>query len=358
MRCRSTPYPSMSSIWTGLLAILFSAPLWALPATAMETLDQRQETFSSIGSVYALGGEVEQRLAQTVTVGISGRLSRVEAPIGCTEGELLLEIRNLRADGAPGDTVLHSQTYPAEDFPAEAPLGAWSTLVLTDGPSFTRGQRFALVLDNPTGSCDLIGAGTGDLYPRGNAYFQALPTPIDWLAFIVAPTAENDLAFRTYMTQPRAAREPLCRVPTGLAPPLGQIFISTPICGCLSNRTLLEFQCRLIHPDFFAVVRVPEIVAPGEVFTVTWTVLPVNDLSRPVEIRSRWPQGFVFDDSILDFSNAQPAGSAVTLTTEVQAPQTPGKYSFRSQVRYLDQPTNRDPGRVILRGGVVEVRQE
>jgi hypothetical protein len=318
----------------------------------METLDQRQEAFSAAGAAYVLGGEVDQRLAQIVTVGISGRLSRIEAPIGCTEGELLLEIRNLRADGAPGDTVLHSQTYPASDFPEAAPLGTWSTLILTDGPGFTRGQRFALVLDNPTGACDLTGAAAGDLYSRGGAYFKALPTPADWLSFADAPGDEDDLVFRTYMTEPRPAREPLCRVPTGLTPPLGQIFLATPICGCLSNRTVLEFQCRLIHPNFFASVRVPEVVSPGEIFTVTWTVLPVNDLDRTVVVRSNWPQGFTFDDTPLVFSNALPAGNAVTLTTQVQAPQAPGKYSFRSLVKYLDQPTQRDPGAVVLRSRV------
>lgn len=344
----AAPLRRLSLPLLGCALFLLAAP----PAGAMETLDQRQETFSSAGAAFVLGGEVEQRIAQIVAVGISGRLSRIEAPIGCTDGELLLEIRNLRADGAPGDTVLHSQTYPASDFPAVAPVGAWSTLVVTGGPGFTRGQRFALVLDNPTGACDLTGAEAGDLYSRGGAYFKALPIPTDWLSFADAPGDQDDLVFRTYMTEPRAAREPLCRVPTGLTPPLGQIFLSTPICGCLSNRTVLEFQCRLIHPDFFASVRVPEVVSPGEIFTVTWTVLPVNDLDRPVVVRSRWPQGFTFDDTPLDFSNALPAGNAVTLTTQVQAPQTPGRYSFRNLVRYLDQPTQRDPGAVVLRSGV------
>jgi hypothetical protein len=159
-------------------------------------IDQMQPVVDlTVGVVYAIGGQSEQKLAQTVTADMGGRLRGVFLPLTCGSGQLVIEIRTLDGD-TPSDVVLTRRTFPAWSIPYIGPgifrffwLGLWPL-------AFAPGDRFAVVLLNPTGSCVIFQGPLGDSYTGGEGFFEALPNPPGWVPFSETET-HLDLPFIT-----------------------------------------------------------------------------------------------------------------------------------------------------------------
>jgi hypothetical protein len=165
---------------------------------AATAIDAMQPVAETAGGTLAIGGGSEQRLAQTFTVELAGRLAGAFLPVVCASGRLVIEIRDVVA-GLPGDSVLARRAVSATHV---ASLGFHFQLFpLGGGVAVAPGDRLALVLANPTGSCGLARGPAGDSYPGGEAFFEALPNQPGWIPFS-ATADDHDLPFLAVVKAP------------------------------------------------------------------------------------------------------------------------------------------------------------
>jgi hypothetical protein len=143
-----------------------------------------------------IGGESDQKLAQTVTVGQDGRLVGLFLPIGCASGRLVIELRNV-VGGQPGEEVFARRRFRAENVPSVGPV--FHLFELHGALLFAEGDRFAIVLDNPKGFCSVHRGPVGDSYAGGEGFFDARPNPSGWVPFSEFQAAREDLPFMTEM---------------------------------------------------------------------------------------------------------------------------------------------------------------
>jgi hypothetical protein len=157
-------------------------------------LDQQQSTIDvSVGGL-AIGGQSNQKLAQVVTAGISGKLAEVRFPVACDNGALIVEIQGV-SSGQPNGIVLASETIATATLPHFPPNPpSFRALAFSTPASVTAGSPFAIVLKNPTGGCGVFQGPIGDPYGGGEAYYDAGPnTPGVWLLL----GDRHDLPFQT-----------------------------------------------------------------------------------------------------------------------------------------------------------------
>jgi hypothetical protein len=165
-------------------------------------LDQMQPIIDFTVGGLTIGGTSEQKLAQTVTAGVTGSMVGVFLPIACATGEVIVEIRAL--DGhEPGDTVLRRRRVAANDVPPIGPTGArFGSYRFLVPLSLSEGDRFAIVVQNATGSCGMFQGPVGDTYARGAGFFDARPNAPGWVPFSEFSGARDDLPFITEMRLP------------------------------------------------------------------------------------------------------------------------------------------------------------
>lgn len=183
---------SRSSLPTMLFAGLVLVAPSLLSAQPAQVVDARQAVVDSTVGGLAIGGFSDQRLAQTVTVGADGRLTAVFLPVSCDSGELLVEIRDV-ASNEPGPNVLAHQRVRAASLPFRT-LSLLVSIPFRAPLDLRAGDRIAIVLDNPSGSCGLARGPIGDSYGGGEGFFEALPNPPGWVPFVATPIRQ-DLPF-------------------------------------------------------------------------------------------------------------------------------------------------------------------
>ncbi|HSC27095.1 MAG TPA: hypothetical protein VLD67_07465, partial [Vicinamibacterales bacterium] len=129
--------------------------------------------------------------------GVAGRLRAVEVPIGgCAGGTILLEIRDVNADGTPGPTVLSSETFAGIDFAAPVTEAFRRLRIRGMTARFGVGDTFAISLSNIGGSCGIWRGPTGDPYSGGTGWADANDGPIVPLSL---GTDRDDMPFRTFV---------------------------------------------------------------------------------------------------------------------------------------------------------------
>ena len=161
-------------------------------------IDQMQAVVDDSVGGMAIGGTSDQRLAQTVTVGVSGRLIGIMLPVACESGRLVMEIRDV-VGGEPGSTIFARTNLPARRLPDLGP--SFQMVPVRGMASFVAGDQFAIVLDNPSGGCGIFRGPVGDSYSGGQGLFEALPNPPGWVPF--SETEDRlDLPFMTVVRVP------------------------------------------------------------------------------------------------------------------------------------------------------------
>ncbi|HMC56070.1 MAG TPA: MBG domain-containing protein [Gemmatimonadaceae bacterium] len=161
-------------------------------------LDQEQSQ-EGTGSTIGLGGTNNQRLAQVVTAGISGKLAQVALPVACTSGigsTVSVRIMNV-VEGAPGETVLSSTSVAASSLPSVA-NGVFQTFTLDAPATITSGTQFAIVFevsDPANGACSIVPGPSGSSYESGVGYYMSIPENTPWSPL----NPVTDLPFRTYV---------------------------------------------------------------------------------------------------------------------------------------------------------------
>ncbi len=160
-------------------------------------IDQQQPVIdSSIGGL-AIGGAYAQKLAQTVTAGVSGALTEARFPIACSSGTLTVEVQGIDGD-LPDGNVLAFATVPATDLPSFYPAPpVFRSIMFPQPVALMSGTRYALVLTS-SGDCGIFQGPTGDSYSGGNAYYDSRPNaPGVWL---LMSGSRLDLPFQTVMS--------------------------------------------------------------------------------------------------------------------------------------------------------------
>ena len=130
------------------------------PAAAAVVLDQEQPVFVAPPErgFLAIGSEVQQKLAQTVTAGRSGWVVRIDLPVGCVgSGDLVLTLTDVTAAGLPGDRALGTTRVPAADlYPTEP--SSFREIPLAAPIALRAGERFAITLDVGTSLANRTGS--------------------------------------------------------------------------------------------------------------------------------------------------------------------------------------------------------
>lgn len=322
-----------------LMVVLALIPVCASYGALVLDQEQPSINLGSSGEGFLVGSAQEYMLAQTVTAGIDGRLARVELPVVCESGALVVEIRNLvpgESPGVPGmpvpgTTILTRAEVPASEFP---PSGGYvfHPIDFARTVPMSVGDTFAIVLRNDTGQCH-VGMGLSvDLYARGESVWRYISVEPDvWLS-TGGFTDPIDMAFKTYVeTGPGRSTGFSPCVVTGFGPLPIPDFV--PLCRCVQDPSTRETRCGFLHPSLFLYRTMPSPIRPNETFKVRWTLLAMAPLEGILEIDDVLPKGFQGSKSpLVFFGNQVPVGQSLTLSYEATAGAGPGQFKVETHV--------------------------
>ncbi len=268
--------------FAGAFALL-AAPFFATAALADFVVDQSNDAIAAAPAIptTAVGGGSSQRLAQTFTVGMTGSFAKLRLPLGCASGTLVIEIVEQSPAGLPSGAVLRRTSVPAASVRSVIPTPATMIDIFLVSPlNVTAGDRLAIVLTNESGECAVARADAGETYAGGEAYFIGLPDAPDWVTLDrdgVISVDPSDLPFQTLMEVPGSSSSSNCLpgFPGGGDP---------PVCRCLRDEGLREFRCAFLHPDFFAIRRIPWPIPLDRSYAESWEVLPMTKLDGAIRL--------------------------------------------------------------------------
>ncbi len=257
-------------------------------ANAAEVVDQSQPLIDLASGYRGIGGDNEQKLAQTFRAGVTGDLVALQLPIiGCGRGDLVIEIRVAGPDGGPDGALLNTTRVD----PALAPAGGADLHEFRlSSPVRIRasaGYAFTVRMDPLAAVCSYANSPSGsDLYANGDHFFESNSNPPGWVSS-VSTGGPTDLAFATLVENgaaPAAGGDRNCLIPGG---PVGGLPIpeSLPVCRCLRDKGLREFRCAFFHPDFCAIRRTPWPIDLGGPYTESWEILPLTKLPSQIGVR-------------------------------------------------------------------------
>ncbi|MFN8571257.1 MAG: hypothetical protein U0132_04315 [Gemmatimonadaceae bacterium] len=120
-----------------------------------------------------IGGSGDQRLAQTFTAGLSGRLAAVALPIGCdARARVRIDIREIDRAGGPGWPAIATTVVPGSTFPPTVGIGTPFTRVTIPGNRTIVAHARYTIAVGAVGNCAVVPAPNGDTYVPGDFYFR------------------------------------------------------------------------------------------------------------------------------------------------------------------------------------------
>ena len=176
---------------------------------AASAIDQQQSVIDVNVGGLAIGGDSQQKLAQVVTVGISGFLTEVRFPIACVSADLIVEIQGVTNE-KPNGVVFTSESFAGSNLPNFFPnpgFVSFRSFPFSRPAMFSAGDQIAIVLTS-TGAtvsqgCGIFQGPVGDPYAGGKAYFEARPNAEGvWVCLCEFPGGRFDLPFQTLMAPP------------------------------------------------------------------------------------------------------------------------------------------------------------
>lgn len=257
---------------------------------ASYVIDQQQPLINESAGFLGVGGDSEQKLAQTFTVGMSGDLAGLRLPVaGCGRGDLLIQLVR-QVTGQPTGLLLRALIISGSDVPFS--YTGFTDFFFPAPISVSTGDKLAFSVQTigVDSYCSYATAPTGDTYSRGDGFFDSRPNPPGWLSFKSVPDPFNDLAFFTLMEDlsiPGSSGN--CVIPGRVDPVTGlplELPISNlvPACRCFEDASAREMRCGILHPDFFIVREFPMPLVPGKEFKERWRFTPLTELDGPVRV--------------------------------------------------------------------------
>ena len=251
------------------------------PALAADIVDQEQPIRTP--TPIAIGGESDQKIAQTFTVGMTGPMSGIRLPVGCGSGELIVEIMRFNANGEPEPPALARVVIPAADLGGDP--GIFRTIRFEPPLPVTEGDELAIVLTNPSGYCSILSGPPGDSYAGGSYLYDSRPSFPGWIGSKtrpLSPDSQGDIPFQTLIDDGMEDIAGRCVGNFAGGSVTLPISAYTPLCRCLSDASLNEFRCTLTHPDFFIVRRIPQPPFKPGVIVEEWACTPLTRLEAPL----------------------------------------------------------------------------
>ncbi len=169
------------------------------PADAAKVIDQLQPNIDN-NIALAIGGDSnsEQKLAQTMTIEVTGTLKGIFLPIDCANGRLRISINEVVA-GEPGTLEYTAKQLRASR--VSESITKFRYFALPGNLEIYAGDEYAVVLENRTGSCGISGSPEGDSYIGGGGFFDARPNAPGWISF-EATESRFDLPFMLLIKTP------------------------------------------------------------------------------------------------------------------------------------------------------------
>ncbi len=267
------------------IMLILTALINGVASTAMAGIitDQEQPIIDLSAGYLGIGGDSQQKLAQSFTVGFSGNLVGLRLPItGCGNGSLQLMLREVTSDGLPTGAALRVRSFPAVEVGSIAP-GEYQDFYFPASIEVDAGDVLAFTAETfgMDSFCSYAQGPNGDSYIVGNAFFDSRPNPPGWVPQSEFPLAWQDLPFYTLMSDPSLAEEGMCVAADGTPLPISG---AVPVCRCFEDAGAMESRCGIFHPDFFIIRRIPLPIAPNRRFKQIWEFTPLTDLESPVQI--------------------------------------------------------------------------
>lgn len=186
---------------------LFIGTLIRLHAAAV--VDQQQPVIDLSAGGLAIGGQSQQKLAQVVTVGISGFLTEVRFPIACASADLTVEIQGVTNE-KPNGVIFTSESFAGSNLPSFFPdpgIVTFRSFRFSRPALLSAGEQVAIVLKSTAamavGNCGIYRGPLGDSYVAGKGYFDARPNAEGvWVCLCSFAGNRSDLPFQTLMEPP------------------------------------------------------------------------------------------------------------------------------------------------------------
>jgi hypothetical protein len=162
-------------------------------------IDQEQPQLDLTVGAFVIGGNSEQKMAQTVTILTPGTLIGVNLPIACGDIDLLVRIQGVAADRPDGITRTQ-EIVPGENLPS--PIADRMRSIIFSSPiELALGERIAIVLSaGPPAdqNCGITQSPEGAEYAGGSGFFDSRPNPVGvWVP--LGDFGPDDVPFQTVM---------------------------------------------------------------------------------------------------------------------------------------------------------------
>ncbi|MEZ0471440.1 hypothetical protein [Luteimonas salinilitoris] len=178
----------------GLLAALLAAG----NAAAVEPEVAAEQVNLDTTQLLALGGSVQQRLAQAFELFEPGVLSHVMVPMSCQPKATIYVTIEKTSGGVPDGTILAAQKVPGYVFTSIPTPAIGMRMVEFVRPAKLEAGQYAFTLTAKGGDCGVYVGPNGSTYPGGRGFFIADGNGPAWIELFGAGGV-RDLAFQVYL---------------------------------------------------------------------------------------------------------------------------------------------------------------
>lgn len=178
--------------WTAAL-LAAAATAGAAPPPEMATEQVNQDT----SMVLALGGSVDQRLAQAFVLVEKGYVSHLMLPMSCQPKAVVHVTIEKTTLGVPNGSVLAYEKVPGYLFTSHPTPAVGMRMVEFTSPAFLGPGTYAFTLTAKGGDCGVYVGPNGDTYAGGKGYFIAADNPPGWIELFDIGGI-RDMAFQVY----------------------------------------------------------------------------------------------------------------------------------------------------------------
>lgn len=184
----------------GWAAALLAVTATAGAAPAPPELAAEQVNLDT-SMLMALGGSVDQQLAQAFVLDRKGYVSHLMLPMSCQPKAVVLVTIEKTTFGVPNGSVLAYQKVPGHVFTSYPTPAVGMRMVEFEKPALLGPGDYAFTLTVKGGDCGVYVGPSGNSYPGGAGYFIANDNPPGWIELFDA-AGIRDMAFQVYRRSP------------------------------------------------------------------------------------------------------------------------------------------------------------
>src|SRR5690606_2176947 len=182
------------------VAVTLLAAATAASSAPPPELAAEQVNLDTAG-LLALGGSVDQRLAQAFVLDEKGYVSHLMLPMSCQPKATILVTIEKTTLGVPNGSVLAYEKVPGYVFTSYPTPAVGMRMVEFTKPAYLPPGTYAFTLTAKGGDCGVYVGPNGNTYPGGKGFFIADDNPPGWIELFDAG-GMRDMAFQVYRRDP------------------------------------------------------------------------------------------------------------------------------------------------------------